>query len=188
MTRLIWGSCLLACLAAGCASPNAAAPESAPVSQARANYDAAFRAATETLAAYRFRIDRVDRRAGVIETFPMTGKSWLEPWRSDGATMWDTWESTLQTIYRTATVRFVPSGPDTYQVRVRIAVSRADRRTLQITNTSQAYALFQMQRGRRRARRLMEAERHRRPPVALDDDLVLAMFIRRDIEKRMREQ
>lgn len=188
MTKLTWiPSVLIVSLLAGCASPPPP-PVDAPVSPAAAHYDATFEAVRRTLTDYRFRIDRVDRRAGSIETFPMTGKGWLEPWRGDGATMWDTSESTLQTIYRTATVRIVRSGAGAYDVRVRVAVARADRPSLQITNTSQAYSLFQLQRGRRWSRRGEGEQQRRRDPVPLDDDLVLAMFLKRDIEQRLAQR
>ena len=188
MTKLTLVLCILVTgFLTGCVSPTDTAPPppARPVTAAGVNYDAAFSAAADTLTEYKFRIDRVDRRAGMIETFPLTGKSWLEPWRADGATMRDITESTLQTIYRTATVHVIPDGVDTYRVWVRVAVARANRPGLRITNTSQAYHLFQLERGRLRGRRAMGRAWRRTDPVPLDDDLVLAMFIRRDIEQRL---
>ncbi|MFW6154751.1 MAG: hypothetical protein ACOC95_06000 [Planctomycetota bacterium] len=165
----------------GCAPVPPRAASEPPIAATAADYRTLIEAAERTLRDYFFTIDRIDRRDGIIETLPLTGMSWCEPWRRDGATQWDISESTLQTIYRRARVRIVRSADDTYSLRVRVDVSRADRPSPQVTNVSQAYRLFQLERGRRPEPRSGEARR-RRQPVPLGEDETLAMFIRRDIE------
>ncbi len=55
-----------------------------------------------------FRIDRVDRRAGVLTTHPETSKHFFEVWRKDVATGYDLWESSLNTIRRTVEIQTEP--------------------------------------------------------------------------------
>jgi len=165
----------------GCApTPPPAAPEPRIAATAD-DYETLIEAAERTLRDYSFTIDRIDRREGLVETLPLTGMSWGEPWRRDGATRWAITEGTLQTIYRRAHVRIVRNGDDTYSLRVRVTVLRANRPTPRITNVSQAYGLFQLERGLREEPRTAEARRMWQPvPLGADD--VLAMFLRRDIE------
>jgi hypothetical protein len=126
------------------------------------NFNAAWDAALEVLAEYRFEIDRADRRAGVITTFPMVGRHWFEFWRLDAATPADVAEGTLQTIYRQATVTIhlaAPGGSTTrpttlpaparapgaaaeYYVTVEVRTSRSDRPAPEVTSTSEAYEMF----------------------------------------------
>ncbi len=164
-------------VAGGCA-PTPPPPAPPPrIEATAADYDRLIEAIERTLGEYCFTIDHIDRRAGLVETLPLTGMSWAEPWRRDGATLRDITESTLQTIYRRARVRIVRNADDTYALRVRVAVARADRPSLQITNVSQAYRLFSLERGALAARRGGPPR-----PVPLGEDETLAMFIRRDIE------
>jgi hypothetical protein len=52
-----------------------------------------------------FRLDRVDRRSGVIDTFATTSGQWYEFWRRDVVGSEASAESSLQTVRRTVTVR-----------------------------------------------------------------------------------
>ncbi|NLF30171.1 MAG: hypothetical protein GX591_04695 [Planctomycetes bacterium] len=166
---------------AGCApTPPPAAPQPRIAATAE-DYQTLIDAVERTLQDYFFTIDLIDRREGLIETLPLTGMGWGEPWRRDAATQWDLAESTLQTIYRQVQVRIVPDAGDAYSLRVRVAVSRASRPGPRITNVSQAYGLFQLNRGLRAEPRTEEVRRMWEP-VPLGEDRTLAMFIRRDIE------
>lgn len=51
-----------------------------------------------------FEVDRVDARAGLVTTKPMTAAQWFEPWRRDNTTLGDVTRSSLDTYRRT--VRF----------------------------------------------------------------------------------
>lgn len=52
-------------------------------------FEATWDAAIAALGKYRFRVDRADRRAGVITTFPLVGRHWFEFWRRDATTRTD---------------------------------------------------------------------------------------------------
>lgn len=109
------------CLAgAGCAvgpSPGVPAvmlPNPLPVPAA--NADVVWEQLVDVVDDY-FRIqreERVQRFADVevegrIDTFPVVGATYLEPWRRDSVGPFERTEATLQTIRRRATVRVVPS-------------------------------------------------------------------------------
>lgn len=62
--------------------------------------DRVWEAIQESLRRHRFQIDRVDRRAGVITTMPVTSQHFFEFWRHDVQTRRDAWEATLNPIRR----------------------------------------------------------------------------------------
>jgi len=141
---------LLAAALAGClnySKPAAAPPE---LTAAQQNFEAAWGAAKRVLGEYGFRLNRTDRRAGIISTRPLLGQHYVEFWRKDASSATDLAESTIQTIYRTATVRIGPAAdqPGQYEAAVTIAVSRSDLPTMQVSSTSEAYSLFTMTGGR----------------------------------------
>ncbi len=150
-------------LAALAALVGSCTPKAVPPSPARTgdvHFDAVWDAAVSVLWEYGFTLDRMDRRSGLITTAPLTGKYLGEFWRHDAATMHDTWEGTVQTIYRQATVHLVPvggttagSGPATYPTshpspdtpfvaRVEVRVSRSDRPIRSIESTGDAQRMF----------------------------------------------
>ncbi len=47
---------------------------------------------------------------GVIETFPQTGATVLEPWRRDSQPGFERWQATYQSIRRQATIRVIPNA------------------------------------------------------------------------------
>ncbi|HEX5102649.1 MAG TPA: hypothetical protein VFV87_02485 [Pirellulaceae bacterium] len=63
-----------------------------------------------------FRIEREERvrliggvlTEGRIDTFPQSGSTILEPWRTDSTPGYEKWLATLQSIRRRATVRVIP--------------------------------------------------------------------------------
>ncbi len=63
-------------------------------------------------------IDNVQTE-GWIETFPATGGTWLEPWRTDSTPGFERWQSTLQSIRRWARVRMIPA-PGGFRVEVAV--------------------------------------------------------------------
>jgi len=167
-------------LLAGCGPRAAVSP-----TPEQANFDAVWTTSVEVLREYQFRIDRIDRRAGMITTFPMTGKSWTEPWRKDGATARDTLESTLQTIYRTATVYILRGDAGGYRPEVRIAVARSNRPRQQVTDTSEAYALFIAPGGRKGWSDPSAEDRPAAARTSLPDDPKLAEQIQSRILRRL---
>ena len=111
------------------------------------HFDALWDATTEVLGVYRFKIDRADRRGGVITTFPLVGRHWFEFWRKDATTNRDILEGTLHNDSREVTVNIIriPStelAPQNYDVGVIVQTKRSNRRTQQITSTSEAYDMF----------------------------------------------
>lgn len=114
------------------------------------NFQQLWQASRKVLIGYHFHIDRQDPRAGVITTWPMTGKHIFEVWRKDAARFSDSGESTLQTIYRAASVTIRPTidGQD-YEPVVEVFVSRSDKPIDSIASTSDAYDMF-TKRGKKR--------------------------------------
>ncbi len=47
---------------------------------------------------------------GRLETFPQIGATYLEPWRKDALEGFQRWQSTLQTMRRTANMRVIPTN------------------------------------------------------------------------------
>ena len=80
-----------------------------------------------------FRIEREQRMQviggviteGMIETFPTTGSTLLEPWRSDSRGWFQRWYATLQTIRRRAAVRVTPV-PGGYSVGLAVTIELED--------------------------------------------------------------
>jgi hypothetical protein len=105
---------LVAGLSAGCLAPKRGEYVSTrPVAVADPSYEAdrLWEAIQDTLREHRFRLDRVDRREGVITTMPVGSQHLLEFWRHDVNTREDLWESTLNPIRRWVSVS-VTRGPD----------------------------------------------------------------------------
>lgn len=80
-----------------------------------------------------FRIERERRMQviggviteGMIETFPTTGSSVLEPWRGDSKGSFQRWYATLQSIRRRASVRVTPV-PGGYSVGLVVTLELED--------------------------------------------------------------
>jgi hypothetical protein len=71
-----------------------------------------------------FRLDRVDLRSGVIDTFPMVSRQWFEFWRHDVVDTASLAESSLQTIRRRVGIKLTPLGGDKYRFNCRATVQR----------------------------------------------------------------
>jgi len=131
---------------AGCAKHTLPAAPQEELTDAQRNFEALWQASREVLRRYDFPLDRQDRRDGVITTLPLTGKQFFEFWRHDAVGSADEAESTVQTLYKRATVRIRRSSDeaDTYQAEVIVQVYRSDRPQPQVTSTSEAYSLFRL--------------------------------------------
>jgi len=97
----------------------------------------------DTLRDNPFRLDRVDRRAGVITTLAETSQHIFEVWRHDVDTWPDLWEATLNPIRRWVEVT-VAGGQDATWSQVDVMVhkellSSPDR---QFNSTGAAYQFF----------------------------------------------
>ena len=107
-------------------------------------FDALWQASIEVLRRYRFRIDRQDRRAGVITTRAMLARHWFEFWRRDAVTTRDVLEGSLQTVYRRATIRIErgKDNPKQYVPRVTVVAARPTRGGMEIVGAGEAYGQF----------------------------------------------
>jgi len=56
---------------------------------------------------------------GRIDTYPRSGSTVFEPWNGDSADLQERWESTLQSIRRTALVRVIPAEVG-FQIEVQV--------------------------------------------------------------------
>ncbi len=108
------------------------------------DFEAVWRATRRVLREYYFETDHQDRRAGIIVTEPMVGRTTGEFWRKDAATPRDLAEGDIQTIYRRATVKIRPTSadPDKFDPVVEVRTYRSNRQEIQVTSTSEAISLF----------------------------------------------
>lgn len=101
-------------------------PLNNPVSIPIADRDVAFDQIVDVVDDY-FKIEREERvrqtgdvlTEGRIETFPQTAATIFEPQRGDSVTLYDRWESTLQSYRRRAFIRVIPE-PQSYLVEVQV--------------------------------------------------------------------
>ena len=108
-----------------------------------ASIDEPWEAAREVLRRQRFEIGRLDRRAGIIITRPLTSQSAFEFWRHDVDTSYDLLESTLNAIRRRVTVR-VAAGQGDGQAEIDVVVikERLARPERQFSSSTQAFHFF----------------------------------------------
>lgn len=82
-----------------------------------------YEAARATLAHYGYRIERLDRRAGLLRSEPLLSKQWFEFWRNDTPAAGDQIHNSLQSIRRVVTIRFKQQADD-WQIDCRVAVQQ----------------------------------------------------------------
>ncbi len=125
-------------LAGGCGSYTRAIAPEPELTQEQANFEAIWLATQNVLSDHYFQIDRRDRRAGLVSTYPMTGQYVTEFWRSDSVTAGDLAESMLQTIRRQASVRIIGDmeSPQGSSAVVQVESWRSDRPHKQLTSTT----------------------------------------------------
>jgi len=71
-----------------------------------------------------FELDRVDRRSGTIETFPLTSRQWFEFWRQDVVGEAALMESSLHTVRRIVSVQLQPAEGNRSRLQCQVAVER----------------------------------------------------------------
>ena len=128
----------------GCLNYAAPAGPEAALTAPERNFEALWRASYDVLRRYRFELDHRDRRTGTLVSAWMTGAYFGEFWRDDAATQQDLAESTIQTIYRQATVRVHPSSyvSESFDVTVEVKAYRSNQQEPQVSSTSDAHQLF----------------------------------------------
>lgn len=146
-TRLL-GVVLAAAVAGGAAGclqyTQPVVAEPALQTPAERNFQAMWLASQEVLRKYRFTINRLDRRAGLITTEPLTGQQFFEPWRRDAVTRDALADSSLKTLQRSVVVRIQPTRPgaEDYEPIVEVTVSKPSSPPMEIHSTGAAYGLF----------------------------------------------
>ncbi|MBN8596854.1 MAG: hypothetical protein J0L78_04180 [Planctomycetes bacterium] len=104
-------------LSIGAAALVGCATHSPDVPVPAAEYADAFTAARDVLHSYRFTLDRVDARAGVLTTHPSQSAGFFTPWSRNESTLGQEWEDTIHDQQRRVEIVFSPAiaestGPD----------------------------------------------------------------------------
>ncbi len=147
-TRLLLMSVVLALigLTAGCLGPRRddyRSSQPVTIADPSPEADQAWEAVQETLRLHRFKLDRVDRRAGNITTMPLTSQQLFEFWRHDVDTGPDLWESTLNPIRRWVEVTVARADDKSWtQLAVVVHKERLSSPDRQFNNTGAAYQYF----------------------------------------------
>ena len=105
----------------GCSEPIAAAPEPLLI---QAEVDQIWQLCQAELKKRGFTLDRVDRRSGIIQTYPLTSRQWFEFWRQDVVTDRDLAESSLHTVRRSVSIAVSAAPEDRHRLQCRVAVER----------------------------------------------------------------
>ncbi|OWY72283.1 hypothetical protein B7486_05010 [cyanobacterium TDX16] len=131
--------CILFMQPSGCSRP---APPQEPTESAVASQDIdiLWDSALSVLRKLDFQPDRQDRAAGIITTFPTTSMQWHEPWRQDVADGYSLAMSSLHTIQRKVTIRFLREQQWVIDVQVEMFILSAP--DYQITTASSAIRSF----------------------------------------------
>jgi len=83
-------------------------------------YAEAFTAARDVLHSYRFTLDRVDARAGVLTTHSSGSAGFFTPWSGQESTFGQEWENTIHDQQRRVEIVFSPSStPESKEVDLR---------------------------------------------------------------------
>lgn len=131
---------------AGCTSgerTRSISTQSISLAQRSPEADQLWSATNETLRRHRFQLDRVDRRAGVITTMPMTSQNILEFWRHDVDTWHDLWESTFNLIRRKVVVTFENDENGNWSsIAMAVHKERLSSPDRQFNSTGAAYQYF----------------------------------------------
>ena len=105
--------------------------------------DAAWEAVKFTLRSARFRLDRVDRAAGVITTTPMSSQHFFEFWRRDVDTFHDWIDATINPVRRRVTVTLAPDDAErTATLTVEVRKERLSAPDRQFNSPGAAYEFF----------------------------------------------
>ncbi|MBX3388193.1 MAG: hypothetical protein KF691_01915 [Phycisphaeraceae bacterium] len=80
-------------------------------------YNEAFTAARDVLHSYRFPLDRIDARAGVLTTRTSASAGFLTPWTGRETTMSQAWEDTIHNQQRRVEVVFTPTDAPEAELR-----------------------------------------------------------------------
>ncbi len=137
---------LLAGSALGCLGPrreNYTTTRAIPEAETADHADRVWNAVHETLRRQGFRLDRVDRGAGIVTTFPVTSQHFFEIWRRDVNTTPDFWESSLNPMRRWVEVRLEANNDSSWkQIAVVVHKERLSSPDRQFNSTGAAFKYF----------------------------------------------
>jgi len=111
-------------LLGGCASSNKAQQFTSGPVIIEAEADRLWQVSQDQVKKTGFTLDKVDRRGGVIRTFPLTSKQWFEFWCQDVVTFDDLAVSSLQTIRRIIILEFEPLGENRFEVKCMVNIEQ----------------------------------------------------------------
>jgi len=176
---------LCGCYASRSTPPDYVSTYAIDIARQSVESDLFWNVAKDVLRDHGFRLDRVDRREGIVTTLPVTSRQIFEFWRKDVRTRADAWEATLNPIRRWVEVRFEPDGIDTWRaIGVIVHKERFSSYDRQYNSTGASYQVFGSQlptsTGRRRASE--QTDRW----LALGRDHALEDLILRRIAERVR--
>lgn len=130
----------------GCASPhppNRISGCTLAIPAVSEQHERLWDAIEDTLRRHNFRLDRVDRRAGIITTMPEISQHFFEVWRNDTATRRDFWEATVNPIRRRVYVSTTREGDgDSAHLEVVVNKQRLSSPDRQFNSTGAAYQYF----------------------------------------------
>lgn len=142
----LWVGVIVLALVPGCLGPKRSdyvSSEHVQVPQSSEQADRYWSAIQVTLRGYRYRLDRVDRRMGVVTTMPEMSQHFFEFWRHDVDTNTDLLESTLNPIRRWVEVRVEgDNGENWDQLSVTVHKERLSTPDRQFNSSAAAYRLF----------------------------------------------
>ncbi len=101
-----------------------------------------FLAATDELRDSRFRLDRVDQRAGVITTYPEGSQHFFECWRHDVDTTHDFWEATINPIRRWTKISIKRNAQSVSNIEIEVRKERFSAPDRQFSASGASYNYF----------------------------------------------
>ena len=106
-----------------------------PKTEAARQFEARWQASLKVLRSYRFKIDRQDRRSGLIKSEPMMARYLFEFWRSDASSAYELLEGTMHTIYVIASVNVTRVHPDGDDYTLDVVVNRVRSNQVEAQDT-----------------------------------------------------
>ncbi|MCK5270763.1 MAG: hypothetical protein KAJ46_08265 [Sedimentisphaerales bacterium] len=177
-TGLIFGSLLLA----GCVSTPVESAKESIIVEAEAGI--LWQSCKSELKNRGFRLDRVDLRSGVIDTFPMVSRQWFEFWRHDVVDTASLAESSLQTIRRRVGIKLTPLGGNKYRFDCRVTVQRLSMPAPTVSGSVWAESVFYSTAGRSP---IWNDPDDTRAWITLDNDTALADNIIRSVKTALKK-
>ncbi len=137
---------LMGCTIFGCLGPRRGdyqTSQAVSIADPTEEADRMWEAIQETLRRQRFRLDRVDRTAGMITTFPVVSQHAFEFWRRDVNTAPDLWESTLNPMRRWVEVQVTRNDDQSWrEIAVVVHKERLSSPDRQFNSTGAAFQFF----------------------------------------------